>query len=538
MKVRITEYLQASEISAVPAKSENPAIQGWLQRFRRDESGVLVVFSLFFILIILAVGGLGVDLMRSEMTRTQLQHAADNSALAAADLDQTLEPEDVVADYFSKAGMSEYLDGVTVQEGLGFRIVDVTVSTSIQTQFIHMLGVDSLAIGAASTAEERIDGVEISLVLDISGSMRSNSRLTNLKVAAKDFIDTVMDSSEPGKVSISIIPYATQVSAGADLIAEYNVTNEHNYSNCVNFPASQFNNTGLSTLTPLDRTGHFDPWSRSEFEIDYPVCNLDGASSIQALSMNRAALKAQIDGLVARGNTSIDLGMKWGTVLLDPGTQGVVSNLISQGVIDNRFADRPVAFDESGTLKVIVVMTDGQNTSQYYLEDEYRSGLSNVWYNAARDRYSVLYTPHSGSRDYYWPHNDRWKNHPYGDNEAGTAVRLTFPELWNQTSIQYNERYNYRPFMGYSGARNFIRYPVYDRVSGSTKNNRLDDICNAAKDNGIVVYTIGFEAPSGGQAVLKSCASSDSHYYDVDGIEISQAFAAIASSIRKLKLTQ
>ena len=42
----------------------------------------------------------------------------------------------------------------------------------------------------------------------------------------------------------------------------------------------------------------------------------------------------------------------------------------------------------------------------------------------------------------------------------------------------------------------------------------------------------------GGKAVIKDCASSDSHFFDVNGLEISDAFSSIASSIRKLRLTQ
>ncbi|MDQ7069968.1 MAG: pilus assembly protein TadG-related protein [Rhodobacterales bacterium] len=515
---------------------ESRPMVGWLNNFKRDESGVLVVFSVFFFLIILLVGGLGVDIMRTEMTRTRLQHAADNAALAAADLDQILDPTAVVTDYFTKAGMASYLDGVTVDEGLGYRIVDVDVSTTINTQLIHMVGIDTMSIGAASTAEERIDSVEISLVLDISGSMGSNSRLTNLKVAAKEFVDTIMDTSAPGKVSISIVPYATQVSAGPTLLAQYNVTAEHSYSDCVNFVSTDFSNTSLSTADQLQRTGPFDVWSYSTDPITYPVCNVDTASDIRALSMDRAVLKAQIDSLVAGGNTSIDVGMKWGTVLLDPGTQGVISNLIAGGSVPAEFAGRPVAYDSNDTLKVIVLMTDGQNTSQYYLTDDYRSGNSNVWYNAQKNRYSIYYPSHSGSNDYYWPHNGDWEDHPYGDNESGTAVRMTFPQLWNQVSVLWNYYYNYRPIMG-SAAANAWYYDVWDYVGSGTKNARLNTICGAAKTNGVVVYSIGFEAPAGGQSVLQSCASSDSHYYDVDGIEIRQAFSAIASSIRKLKLT-
>ena len=70
------------------------------------------------------------------------------------------------------------------------------------------------------------------------------------------------------------------------------------------------------------------------------------------------------------------------------------------------------------------------------------------------------------------------------------------------------------------------------------KNNRTKDICDAAKASGAIVYTIGFEAPYSGRQVLMNCASSDAHFFDVNGTEIADAFSSIATSIRKLRLTQ
>jgi len=49
---------------------------------------------------------------------------------------------------------------------------------------------------------------------------------------------------------------------------------------------------------------------------------------------------------------------------------------------------------------------------------------------------------------------------------------------------------------------------------------------------------IGFEARQRDLDVLESCASSPNHFLDVDVLEIKDAFVSIASSIRKLRLTQ
>lgn len=525
----------------------------FLTRFAREEDGGLIVFGVYVFLIILMVGGIGIDLMHFERERSALQNTLDRAVLAAADLDQTLSPADVVADYFAKADLSEYLTSVTVDQGLGYSTVSGTAQLEMPTQFMHMTGIDTLRTSPSandgdasisSTAEERIDGVEISLILDVSGSMGSNNKLANLKVAAHDFIDTMVENTEVGKLSISIVPYATQVAVPENFINEFNISNEHTYSNCVNFQSDDFLTASMSLTDPLERTMHFDYPSRNwdgrdnnpAKMVKYPIC-VGTADREMILFQNDAnALKTFITNLKATGNTSIDVGMKWGTALLDPSLQPVVDHLIADGTVDPIFSDLPHNYDVSNTLKVIVLMTDGKNTSQYYIEDDYREGNTNIWWNDVENKYSI-YDP--GRGEYFWPFNESWNDHPYGDSESGDAARLEFPDLWAYTSIKWNLYNNYHSWMASTSAANDEwYYNVWGYVNGSTKNARTKTICDTAKNEDIIVFTIGFEAPVEGETVLLDCASSPSHFYDVAGTDISDAFASIASSIRKLRLTQ
>ena len=81
-------------------------------------------------------------------------------------------------------------------------------------------------------------------------------------------------------------------------------------------------------------------------------------------------------------------------------------------------------------------------------------------------------------------------------------------------------------------------YDPRSSVSPTMKNNRLDDICNATKDAGIIVFAIGFEVTDSSAAVMRNCASTPSHFYRVEGLDIEYAFASIANKINQLKLTQ
>jgi Flp pilus assembly protein TadG len=565
-----------------------------LRDFRRDESGVMAYPTIAFFLAMLAVGGIGVDLMRMERDRTILQYTLDRAVLAAADLDQTQTPAVVVQDYLNKAGLGEYYQEPIVEAGLGYKRVQATINSTFEAHLLKFSGGNDMPVYATSKAEESIDGLEISLVLDVSGSMRSNSRLSNLKIAAKEFIDTMVANTTEGKMSISVVPYATQVSVPSELMNQYTTEGENNYSNCINFESGHFGTAELSTTETLERTMHFTPWgdyndkrTRSPSElIDDPVCDERASREILPLAKDATTLKNYIQNLSADGNTSIDVGMKWGTALLDPSARPAIAAISSgaDAIVPNTFSTRPANYTDSDTLKIIVLMTDGQNTSQYYVEDDHRDGQSGVHYAMLEGRDDVRYntgnaslkvysTYNPNTNRYYWhlPHNPQWANHPIGtgnssfydcdrygnscrwiseqtaaahpdatvfDNSGNVISGLTYGELFARTSLKYLFRYIYDDWMNYYDARDEWYYGVWDRHSNSTKNTRTRNICDAAKAKGIVVYTIGFEAPSDGVAVLRDCASTDSHYFDVDGLEIKDAFASIATSIRQLRLTQ
>jgi Flp pilus assembly protein TadG len=197
----------------------------FLNRFNRDEDGAMLIFGVYVLLIILMVGGIGVDLMRFERDRTNLQYTLDRAVLAAADLEQPLEPTAVVNDYFAKAGLLQYLTSVHVTGDKFHRKVSGSVSMDIQTQFMRMTGTEILTAVVSAAAIEQVPNVEISLVLDISGSMKTNDRVTLMKTAAKSFTSTALarntdsetGTSSPFQTSVSVVPFSGQTNPGATM---------------------------------------------------------------------------------------------------------------------------------------------------------------------------------------------------------------------------------------------------------------------------------------------------------------------------------
>ena len=242
MTMRDTSHRSDSSLRPLPA---------FLQRFAREEDGLVTLFAIMMILLMILMGGIGVDLMRHERERARVQAVADRAVLAAADLDQTLSPEAVARDYFDKAGLAEYVSSVTVDEGLNYRRVTVDASRTLNTMFMSKFGQDRLHVPAKSTAEEKVNKVEISMVLDISGSMRENGKMANLHDASDAFIDTVLKPENADLISISVVPYTAQVNVGKDIMDELNITQLHSFSR---IPASHQTHpsprpTTLSTST-------------------------------------------------------------------------------------------------------------------------------------------------------------------------------------------------------------------------------------------------------------------------------------------------
>ncbi|MDJ0827253.1 MAG: Tad domain-containing protein [Rhodobacter sp.] len=569
--------------------------------FARGEDGSLIIFSLFIFVLMLIIGGLSVDLMRFETTRTKLQNTVDRAALAAASLNQQLTPTEVVNDYFAKSGMSQFLKNVEVTEAINFRQVDVDTEVNVPTHFFNMVGIENLASPADSIAQESIGDVEISMVLDVSGSMNSYSRLANLKVAAKGFLDTIYDASEPNAVSTSIIPYATQVNAGSSLLPYFNIGGTtHDESHCVNFTSSAFDSASMAghlhpsinpTSTPLEQTLHFDPWTDEHDSFDLgeyndpsdfrPVCPNTSNREIQVWSTNKSELKDYVDGLTATGNTSTDIGTKWGVALLDPGSQPILSDMITSGDVIADLEGRPYGYDSGASMKILIVMTDGAHTSQYYMGD-YRDGDSFVWRHETGGvvHYSIWWDGEDSEPitdvdpnqkytfcddwdwgycddwDYwynpeFWFHawspngisnNYQWRSEPFGGDDA---VRMTWAEVWAEIPPEYfSDEVLYEMQSMYSSERNQYEYAI-DYVSSSTKNTRFDNICQSVKDASsgpgkteVVIFTIGLEVTTSNAARLASCASSPSHYYDVDNLDIADAFQSIASTINQLRLIQ
>ena len=508
----MAKLFSTTRIPAIAGRMKHPH----LRRCAQNEDGSMTIFACFMILMMLMVGGIGVDLMRNEMERVRMQHTADRAVLAAADLDQRLDPEAVVLDYFDKAGLGHLLsaEDVDVEPGLSTRTVAVNMRTVTPTNFMKLLGVEELPVRTRAAAIDQVPNIEISLVLDISGSMRNGERMDNLRPAAKGFVDTVLAGNAVARTSVNLVPYAGQTNPGPFMFERLNgvryptipldeadggipVSMSHgtlpagvdggtgslagvdyvypNISSCIDVGTDGFSTSSLPAGALYPQTAHFMNWSISLNEddvhggpdMDWGWCPQD-QTSIQYMSNNHTQLNDMIHNMRMHDGTGTHYAMKWALALLDPSSRDDMTALINANLAPEEFRGRPADYSDIETSKYIVLMTDGRITEQVRPRDT--MDIDNL---------------------------DRVLNNRRGDRTQITGTGTNVNSFFAQCEL----------------AKNQTPRPV-------------------------VVFTIAFDAPGTPEQQMRDCASSPAHFFQADNTNIQDTFKNIARQINQLRLTQ
>jgi hypothetical protein len=273
--------------------------------------------------------------------------------------------------------------------------------------------------------------LEVALVLDVTGSMGSNGRMDNMKVAAKDLIDIVLEDDFNPHTKLALAPYAASVNIGTFAATATNEMTRldncvversalgHAYTDDPPGPGRYFSFAPDGGPTPPD----IDPVD--DVQIDAYDCP---DAVILPLTNNRTALKTQIDSFDPSGWTAGQLGAAWGWYMLSPNWSSIWPA-----------ASRPKAYDAANLTKAVIIMTDGVFNTAYAHDDS-----------------------------------------------APAALK----------------------------------------------------ICDEMKLLGITVYTVAFQAPAEAEATLRTCATTDGHFFNAEsGDALRDAFKSIGGALSSLRIS-
>jgi Flp pilus assembly protein TadG len=195
------------------------------KEFLNDSRGnVFMIFGLVLIPF-LAVTGFAIDFQQTVKRKAKVQLVLDSSVLAAAKVKQTGATNDEV-----KLAVQQFLDaqvsglgGLTCDPAIVVvsqtdEEIDANISCRQNTYLMKVIGHDEMSFKVVSGSEYGIDKIDVAFMFDISGSMNSESRLTNLKSAAEDAVDVLLpDGASPElleKTRLSMVSYNAMVNAG------------------------------------------------------------------------------------------------------------------------------------------------------------------------------------------------------------------------------------------------------------------------------------------------------------------------------------
>lgn len=291
--------------------------------------------------------GLAVDHSRAVNLHTRALDALDAAALAAARAMQAhgASDEEVIAtaNQFFQERMAQLGDHRVTMAPLTVVIdrandrVRLDAAGSVETYFARMASVDRLSVSASSTAVFGVRDIEVSLMLDVSGSMDDFGKIHDLKQAAKDFVDILMPGTPDGpRARIALAPYSTAVNAG-----DY---------------AERASGNGRSNRCVSERRGADaftdEPPANGRKFGGRPTSCPDAA--VLALTDDKQLLKDTVDSYDPAGSTAGHLGIGWAWYLVSPEWSDFWPA-----------ESAPGEHDDSERLKAVVLMTDGMFNTEY-----------------------------------------------------------------------------------------------------------------------------------------------------------------------------
>lgn len=200
-----------------------------IDKFRRDEDGAFLILFGVMAIMLVALSGSVVDYVIIEQTRNRAQVALDAAALSLqpsiyTDTDAELiqKAEALLNQQIANARISVVMEEISTDDDDGSLYLRARLT--IPTTFIALLGFNEVKPVIISEATRKKLFLEVAMVLDNSGSMGWENRMTNLKAAAKNAVDILYEYKDPadggdGSISdstfISIVPFTYWVNIGA-----------------------------------------------------------------------------------------------------------------------------------------------------------------------------------------------------------------------------------------------------------------------------------------------------------------------------------
>lgn len=484
-----------------------------LKIFFTAQGGNAVMFVGLAMMALSGAVGSAIDMGRAQLAQAKMSSALDSAGLAAGAVansqDITSEMNQYFYANFTPANYSTTITSLTIVPNADSSVLTLNATGTVTTTFMRIFGTNTVTIAASSEITRAQKGMELVLVLDITGSM-AGSKITSLRNAAADLINVLYGSNSTlQNFWVGMVPYVASVNIGPSRTSWLTTYDLTRYPSGYPASATKWKGCVEERASPYDTTD--DPPSATNSALRWPMYfwadhntdndwiqgstislsqnygysdsggkgpNIGCGQPIQPFTSSKSTILAAISGLQEwrRGGTASSAGLAWGWRMISPNWRGVWDHELVNGQ-----ASLPLAYNTPLMNKVVVLMTDGIN--QFF------------------DQSSA--------------------DPPYSDYTAYKRLDDLRPDI-NTTSQ--------------SAALTII-------------NSKTTALCNAMKAQGIIIYTVTFQlggssSENTARSLFRSCATYPEYYFDAESqvsgaaqVNLRTAFKAIGDSLANLRVS-
>ena len=217
----------------------------------------------------------------------------------------------------------------------------MTGTATINTMFWRLIGQQQVNITATGEVVWGIKKLNLALALDNTGSMASSNKMTELKKAAHNLLDTLKKAEKtPGDIKVSIVPFAVDVNVGTGNVnaswidwTDWDADNgtcskslaTTTKSSCISRTArpGRRRTTAPGTAASMDRDQNNDVIEHRDRHggaaTKYRAHQAAACpTAMMPLSTDWTALNAKIDAMTPTGNTNVTIGLQMAWQTLSP----------------------------------------------------------------------------------------------------------------------------------------------------------------------------------------------------------------------------
>jgi Flp pilus assembly protein TadG len=504
-----------------------------LRAFRRDSRGGIAVQFAFLALPVTVLAFGMIDINRASVGKKDLQDALDAATLIAARSTAITDAELQTVGSQALAGQLSGQMGDATLISSSFKADESKVNSSASIKLTPIVAnlwlKGDMTVGAKSEVVRSMNKLEVAMVLDTTGSM-AGSRLTNLKLAATDFIDQLAAaaarSTEPNPVKIGIVPFSSAVRI-AGTSTEVNTYKSASWIDGEgNAPASQqifwsndAGNLGFKTNRFSLLSGMGQTWGGciESREAPYDIQDTAPTASTPETLFTPYFWPDEADNDSSSVNSYLSDGASasWNWQRRQGNVGKYTTSPAGSGKGPNRGCDMQAISRLSTNWTALKSKVNALNAAG---ETHIPLGMAWGWH---------LLSPNS-------PFSD---GVPYSTPKLTKVVVLMTDgdNVYNVTNSNNRSNYDGYAFIWQNRSTTTSNTSSTRRAA---QDDRFLKICKNMKDAGIVIYAVGLQISATSGALLQNCATTSDKYYSVTSAgNLTAAFSAIAGSIQNLRIS-